>query len=139
MEAATLPESRLQRPALADKYAVIDVGGTQHLVEEGRWYTCNRLQVCVGWQPLCHTRTPHTQAEPGSKIQFGRVLALKADGEFHVGRPYLPNVMVEAEIIEELKGPKVTIYKMKPKKHYRRTAGHRQPLTKFRVTKIDRS
>lgn len=45
VEAATLPESRLQRPALADKYAVIDVGGTQHLVEEGRWYTCNRLQV----------------------------------------------------------------------------------------------
>lgn len=88
---------------------------------------------------LFPSSTPPHQAEPGSKIQFGRVLALKADGEFHVGRPYLPNVMVEAEIIEELKGPKVTIYKMKPKKHYRRTAGHRQPLTKFRVTKIDRS
>lgn len=44
--AATMPETKLQRPAAADKYAVIDVGGTQHLVEEGRWYTCNRLQVC---------------------------------------------------------------------------------------------
>lgn len=89
-------------------------------------------------QPPLH-QNPLFQAEPGSKIQFGRVLALKADGEFHVGRPYLPNVTVEAEIIEELKGPKITVYKMKPKKHYRRTQGHRQPLTKFKVTKIDRS
>lgn len=31
--------------SLSDNYAVIDVGGTQHLVEEGRWYTCNRLNV----------------------------------------------------------------------------------------------
>ena len=57
------------------------------------------------------------QAEAGSKIQLGRVLALKHDGKFHVGKPYLEGIAVEAEILEDLKGPKVIVYKMKPKKH----------------------
>eukprot|EP00889_Picochlorum_renovo_P005422 jgi/Picre1/32452/NNA_007798.t1 len=87
--------------------------------KKDRWYSVNRLE-----------------AEPGSKIQLGRVLALKSAGEFKVGKPYLEGITVEAEIMEEMKGPKVTVYKMKPKKHYRRTNGHRQPLTKFLVTKI---
>jgi ribosomal protein L21 len=104
---------------VADTYAVVDIGGHQLIVEEGRWYSVNRLE-----------------AEPGSKIQLGRVLALKSAGEFKVGKPYLEGITVEAEIMEEMKGPKVTVYKMKPKKHYRRTNGHRQPLTKFLVTKI---
>ncbi|KAG7668756.1 hypothetical protein Ndes2437B_g07164 [Nannochloris sp. 'desiccata'] len=103
----------------ADTYAVVDIGGHQLIVEEGRWYTVNRLE-----------------APEGSKINLGRVLALKANGKFHVGKPYLEGITVEAEILEDLKGPKVIVYKMKPKKHYRRTNGHRQPLTKFMVTKI---
>ena len=39
-------------------------------------------------------------------------------------------------MLEELKAPKIIVYKMKPKKHYRRTNGHRQPLTKLLITKI---
>lgn len=105
----------------ADTYAVVDIGGHQLIVEEGRWYTVNRLDV-----------------EAGSKIQLGRVLALKSNGEFKVGQPYLEGVSVEAEIMEDIKGPKVVVYKMKPKKHYRRTNGHRQPLTKLLVTKISK-
>ena len=69
-------------------------------------------------------------------IELGRVLALKQNGQFKVGQPYLDGVKVEAEILGEEKGDKVIVYKMKPKKHYRRTNGHRQPLTKFLVTKI---
>eukprot|EP01023_Acetabularia_acetabulum_P034530 TRINITY_DN3241_c0_g1_i5.p1 TRINITY_DN3241_c0_g1~~TRINITY_DN3241_c0_g1_i5.p1 ORF type:complete len:184 (-),score=22.50 TRINITY_DN3241_c0_g1_i5:485-1036(-) len=103
-----------------DKYAIIEVGGVQQLVEEGRWYTCNRLQ-----------------AEPGSRISFGRVLAIKKDGDFHVGQPYLTAATVQAEILEEFKGPKVLVFKYKPKKHYKRKVGHRQPLSKYMVTKID--
>ena len=49
------------------------------------------------------------QAEPGSKVQFGRVLAHKANGSFVAGQPYLENVRVEAEILEELKGPKLIV------------------------------
>lgn len=104
---------------LSDAYAVIDIGGVQQIVEEGRWYTCNRLQ-----------------AEPGSTIKLGRVLAHKSGGKFTVGQPYLSGVTVEAQVLEELKGPKLIIFKHKPKKHYQRKTGHRQPLSKFLITKI---
>ncbi|KAL4427120.1 hypothetical protein ABPG77_001124 [Micractinium sp. CCAP 211/92] len=103
-----------------ETYAVVEIGGHQLIVEEGRWYTVNRLEV-----------------EPGSKISLGRVLALKSGGKFSVGQPYLENVAVHAEVLEELKGPKVIVYKMKSKKHYRRLNGHRQPLTKILITKIE--
>jgi len=79
------------------------------------------------------------QAEVGSKLQLGRVLALKEAGEFHVGRPYLEDVRIEADVIDEVKAPKVIIFKMRAKKHYRRKTGHRQPLTKFLITKIERA
>ena len=89
-------------------------------MEEGRWYTTNRLA-----------------AEAGATISLGRVLALKSDGEFTVGRPYLEGVTVTATVLDdELKGPKEVIFKMNSKKHYRRKTGHRQPLTKFVVDKI---
>lgn len=100
-------------------YAIIEVGGHQMFVEPGKWYTCNRLK-----------------AEVGSKIRFGRVLFMKQDGKVTVGMPYLDKAVVEAEILEELKAPKVIVYKMRPKKHYRRLRGHRQCLTKFMVSKV---
>ncbi|KAK9833978.1 hypothetical protein WJX81_000391 [Elliptochloris bilobata] len=119
------PATAVAQPEPVDelgKYAVIDIGGHQMLVEEGRWYTCNRLE-----------------AEPGSKLLLGRVLALKEAGQFHVGRPYLEDVRVEANVMAEVKAPKVVIFKMHAKKHYRRKTGHRQPLTKFLITKIARA
>ena len=64
------------------------------------------------------------------------MLALKQGGKFSVGQPYLEGASVEAEVLEELKAPKVVVYKMKPKKHYRRKNGHRQPLSKFMVTRV---
>ncbi|GAX82789.1 hypothetical protein CEUSTIGMA_g10215.t1 [Chlamydomonas eustigma] len=100
-------------------YAIIEVGGKQMFVEPGKWYTVNRLK-----------------ADVGSKIKFGRVLALKKEEKLTVGAPYLESVNVEAEILEELRGPKIIVYKMRPKKHYRRKQGHRQDLTKFQVTSI---
>ncbi|GMH33249.1 hypothetical protein BSKO_01083 [Bryopsis sp. KO-2023] len=106
---------------LGDKYAIIEVGGLQQFVEEGRWYTCNRLQ-----------------APPGATVKFPRVLALKNDGEFTVGRPFLEDVKVEAEILDEIRGPKVIVAKYKRKKHYRRKNGHRQELTKFKITNISK-
>ncbi len=47
------------------------------------------------------------QVAPGSRIQLGRVLALKQGGQFSVGQPYVEGATVEAEVLEELKGPKV--------------------------------
>jgi ribosomal protein L21 len=104
--AKTHPSPLSQAPP--STYAVVEVGGKQLFVEPGKWYTCNRLK-----------------ADVGAKIKFGRVLALKHEGKLTVGMPYLEKVNVEAEVIEELRGPKVIVYKMKPKKHYRRKQGHR--------------
>lgn len=105
--------------AAPSNYAIIEVGGTQLFVEAGKWYTVNRLH-----------------ADVGSKIKFGRVLAHKKDDKLVVGQPYLETVNVEAEVLEELRGPKIIVYKMKPKKHYRKKQGHRQDLTRFQVTNI---
>jgi len=101
-------------------YAIIDVGGSQKIVQEGRYYSCNRLQVGVG-----------------SKIKFGRILAMKKDDKFHLGAPWVEKASVEAEILEEFKGNKVLVYKMNPKKHTRKLNGHSQLKTRFLVTKID--
>ncbi|KAK9915240.1 hypothetical protein WJX75_006550 [Coccomyxa subellipsoidea] len=89
-QATSAPANALSRSPQTDKYAVVDLGGTQILVEEGRWYTCNRLQ-----------------AEPGSKVQLGRVLALKDEGVFHVGAPYLETVIVEAETRRTPRSPRL--------------------------------
>ena len=67
------------------------------------------------------------------------MLGLKDEGVFHVGQPYLESVKVEAEILDDVKGPKLTIFKMNSKKHYRRKTGHRQPLTKFLITRIEKA
>lgn len=92
------------------------------------------LPAAVG----CSCAIVGVQAEPGSRLQLGRVLALKDEGVFTVGKPYLESVVVEAEVLEDTKGPKLTIFKYRAKKHYRKKTGHRQPLTKFLITKIDR-
>ncbi|KAK9792688.1 hypothetical protein WJX73_001167 [Symbiochloris irregularis] len=121
-EGIRIPEAPASPPPYAvstDKYAIVELGGHQLFVEEGRWYTVNKLV-----------------AEPGSKIQLRRVMGVKSGGNFTVGRPFLDNVTVEADVVEDLKGPKVMIFKYRPKKHYRKKTGHRQPLTKFLVTKI---
>lgn len=90
---------------------VVEIGGNQLFVEEGKWYNVNRLN-----------------AEVGSQIKLGRVLALKEQGKFTAGRPYLENATVEAKLLEECRGPKILVFKMKPKKHYRRKRGHRWGL-----------
>lgn len=106
---------------LGDKYAIIEVGGNQQIVEENRNYTCHRLNVPVG-----------------SVVKLPRVVAVKQDGDFAIGDPFLENVTVEAEILEDFRGPKIIVFKYRPKKHYRKIKGHRQEMTKFRVTKIQK-
>jgi len=102
------------------EYAIVDVGGMQQILVEGRFYTCNSLGV-----------------ESGTKIKFERVLAVKREGELNVGKPYVEGATVDATVLEEFRGPKTIVYKMAPKKHTRKKTGHRQELTKFLVNSID--
>jgi len=100
--------------------AIVEVGGSQQFVTEGRYYECHSLKG----------------VEPGSKIAFERVLATKAGDAPTFGEPYVAGARVEATVLENFKDKKLIVLKYRRKKHYKRKNGHRQPMTRFLVTKV---
>ena len=100
--------------------AIIEVGGAQQFVSEGRYYECHSLPVL----------------KPGAKVAFERVLATRTVEKPTFGQPYVKGAKVEATVLENYKDKKVIVFKYKKKKHYRRKNGHRQPMTRFLVTKV---
>lgn len=100
--------------------AIIEVGGSQQFVSEGRYYECHSLKG----------------VEPGSKIAFERVLGTHDGSAPNWGKPYVQGARVEATVLENYDAKKVIVFKYRPKKHYRRKNGHRQPMTRFLVTKV---
>jgi large subunit ribosomal protein L21 len=79
---------------------------------------------------------PRLAGEPGLGLTFDQVL-LVGDGEkIAVGRPTVKGAKVKAEIIEHLRGEKLRIFKFKRRREYRRRRGHRDALTRIRVTGI---
>lgn len=99
-------------------HAIIETGGKQYKVAEGDVVFIEKL-------PL----------EVGDTVTFDKVLAILGD-EAKFGAPLLDGAKVEASIMKNGKGKKVRIFKMKPKKGYRRRQGHRQPYTKVQIGKI---
>ena len=103
-------------------YAVIASGGKQYRVEEG--------------QVLHLEKLPH---EEGETITFDQVL-LVADGEnVTVGTPMVEKANVSAEILAQERGDKIHIIKFRRRKHHMKRAGHRQYLTKVKITGISAS
>jgi len=100
-------------------YAVIMTGGKQYRVKEGDILSVEKLNI-----------------EPGRKAQFDRVLLIEDGDDIQVGTPVLDNAMVLALVLENFKDEKVLVFKKKRRKQYRRTRGHRQPLTKIRIARI---
>jgi large subunit ribosomal protein L21 len=100
-------------------YAVILTGGKQYRVKEGDVLAVEKLSL-----------------EPGRKAQFDRVLLIEDGETVQVGRPVLDNAMVLGLVLENFKDEKVLVFKKKRRKQYRRTRGHRQQLTKVRITRI---
>lgn len=98
-------------------YAVIETGGKQYRVEQGTSLLVDRLR-----------------AKEGEKIALRAVMF--RDKEVVLGAKDLEKVKVEATVTEHLRGPKVKVFKYKPKKGYRRRAGHRSELTKLEVTEV---
>lgn len=96
--------------------AVIETGGKQYYVEEGQEIYVEKLDV-----------------EVGKNIVFDHVMM--ANGM--VGTPYVNNAKVTGEVLKHGKQKKITVYKYKPKKKYRRKQGHRQPYTKVVIKKIE--
>ena len=73
--------------------------------------------------------------EPGDIIEFGEVLLLGGDSP-KTGSPTIAGAAVAAEVLEQTRGEKITVFKKKRRKNYRRKKGHRQALTMLRITEI---
>jgi large subunit ribosomal protein L21 len=98
-------------------YAVIETGGKQYKVEKGTSLLVDRLS-----------------AKEGDKVVLRPVMF--RDKEVVAGAKELEKVKVEATVTEHLRGKKIKVFKYKPKKGYRRRAGHRSELTKLEVTEV---
>jgi large subunit ribosomal protein L21 len=101
-------------------YAILETGGKQYRVQPGDTISVERLP-----------------AEPGETLELGSVLLLAGDGErARVGTPAVPGAIVRAEVLEHGRGDKIIVFRYKSKVRYRRKTGHRQALTRLRITDI---
>lgn len=102
------------------KYAVFAYGGKQFRVSEG--------------QELLMPRLP---GNAGDLLTLDQVLLFVNEPERQIGRPFLPEVTLKAKIISHLKAEKIRVATYKAKSRYRKVKGHRQPLTKLLIEKIE--
>lgn len=101
------------------KYAVLESGGKQYIARVGEAIEIDRLQV-----------------EVGEAIDFKDVLLVVENAKIHVGTPYVKGAKVRGTVVEQLKAPKIIVFKYIPKERYRRKRGHRQRYTKVAIDKI---
>ena len=102
------------------KHAIIETGGKQYRVAEGDVIFVEKLDV-----------------EAGESVKFDRVLAVIDEENTVFGAPVIEGASVSANVVKNGKSKKVRVYKMKPKKGYRRTQGHSQPYTKVQIETIN--
>lgn len=100
-------------------YAIVSTGGKQYKVAEGDIIDIEKLE-----------------AEEGQTVTFGDVLFLNNGTQAVTDAEALAKVVVEGEVLKQYRDKKVLVYKFRRRKRYERTRGHRQYLTKVRITKI---
>ena len=100
-------------------YAVIKTGGKQYRVAAE-----DKIEI---------EKLPGTA---GDIVEFTDVLMVANDGSIDVGAPFVTGATVAAEILGQVRGPKLIIFKKHRRKHFRRKNGHRQDLTSVRITEI---
>lgn len=101
-------------------YAIIATGGKQLKVEPGRFYDVERLAV-----------------DEDESILLDQVLLVENEGDVAVGSPLVEGATVSATVMRHLRGRKIIVYKMRPKKKTRKKQGHRQELTRLMITAIN--
>ena len=108
-------------PAHADSeaYAIVEASGTQVWLQPNRYYDLDRLH-----------------AEVDDTIKLENVLLVKDAKGTTLGQPYVKEATVELKVMAHRRGPKLIVYKMRPKKKTRRKNGHRQELTRVMVESI---
>ena len=75
--------------------------------------------------------------EPAQEVVFDKVLAVQKGESLEIGTPYVKGASVLCEFLEEFRGPKKIIFKMRRRKNYRRKNGCRAAMTKLRVKEIN--
>ena len=100
-------------------YAIVEIAGQQFKVEKGKKIYVHRLE-----------------AEAGKNVEFEKVLLIEEDGSVMVGEPLIDGYIVEAKVLDHLKGDKVIVFKKKRKKGYRVKNGHRQNFTQVEIIGI---
>ncbi|EKY22262.1 50S ribosomal protein L21 [Clostridium celatum] len=101
-------------------YAVVLTGGKQYRVQEGDVIYVEKLN-----------------AEVESTVELTEVLAVSNGENLTVGAPLVSGAKVVAKVAAQGKAKKITVFKYKPKKDYRKKTGHRQPYTKLVIEKIE--
>jgi large subunit ribosomal protein L21 len=100
-------------------YAIIETGGKQYRVEKNDVIDVELLE---------------SNAE--GKVEFKNVLFLHNGSSAKIGHPHIPKGLVHAELVQEVKGPKVVAFKYKQRKAIRRKVGHRQRYSRVKITDI---
>ena len=100
-------------------YAIVETGGKQYQVEEGRYVDVELLE-----------------GQQDSAVVFDKVVMIVNGKKSKVGQPYVANAKAEGVIVKHDKAKKVIVYKQRPKKGYRKKQGHRQGFTKVMITKV---
>jgi large subunit ribosomal protein L21 len=101
------------------KYAIIEDGSKQYRVFEG-----GVIEV------------DHFKSDIGEQVDMERVLLIAEDEQISVGTPLIEGAKVQATVIGQVKGPKVVVFKYKPRNRYRVKKGHRQQYTQLKIDSI---
>jgi large subunit ribosomal protein L21 len=100
-------------------YAIIQTGGKQYRVKSGEQVKVESLA-----------------ADVGAAVSFDRVLMVGEGDGAKVGAPFVSGAKVKATVVSQGRGEKVRIFKMRRRKHYAKTQGHRQNYTEVRIDEI---
>jgi large subunit ribosomal protein L21 len=101
-------------------YAIIKTGGKQYRVQENDIVTLEKLE-----------------GAEGDSITLDHVLMIGGDDDTQIGAPTVDGASVSAEILEQTRDDKIIVFKKKRRKGYRRKKGHRQYITKVKITGIE--
>ena len=100
-------------------YAIVETGGKQYQMEEGKYLKVELLD-----------------GEKDSKVVFDKVVMIVNGKKSKVGQPYVSGASVEGKILKQDKAKKIIVFKQRPKKGYRKKQGHRQEFTRVMISKI---
>lgn len=101
------------------KYAIVEQGGKQYKAIPGSTIEVDRLPV-----------------EEGATVELDQVLLVADGDQVTIGTPTVPGAKVKATVEAHFKGPKIIVFKYKPRERYRRKKGHRQQYTRLRIDEI---